>query len=112
MRVLPAVLGLAVALGFAPAASAATTVVVAKDGSGNYTSVQAAINAVSGGSVIKIKAGTYNETIIVPAGKSGLTIEGATGNAEDVVIAAGYAAWMTKPDGTTYGTEGSATATI
>lgn len=99
----------------APPAGAATTIVVAQDGSGNFTSVQAAIDAVpsgGAGSLIEIRPGTYDETITVPSGKPGITIEGTGGNAQDVVIAAGHAAWMTKPDGTTYGTAGSATATI
>ncbi|HJP72814.1 MAG TPA: pectinesterase family protein [Pseudonocardiaceae bacterium] len=99
---------------FAPSASASTTITVAKSG-GDYTSVQAAINAVpTGGTpyVIRIEPGTYDETITVPTSKPNLTIQGTTGNAENVVIAAGHAAWMTKPGGGTYGTAGSATATI
>jgi pectin methylesterase-like acyl-CoA thioesterase len=95
--------------------NAATTIVVAQDGSGNFTSVQAAIDAVPGGgqsSLIEIKPGTYDETITLPANKPDVTIQGSSGNAQDVVIAAGHAAWMTRPDGTTYGTAGSATATI
>lgn len=106
------VLGLGLVV--ASPADAATTIVVAQDGSGNFTSVQAAIDAApsGAGSLIEIKPGTYDETITLPAGKPGITIEGTSGNAQDVVIAAGHAAWMTKPDGTTYGTAGSATATI
>jgi pectin methylesterase-like acyl-CoA thioesterase len=98
-----------------PGASAATTITVAADGSGNYTTVQAAINAVPAGGasyVIRIGKGTYHEVINVPASKPNLTLEGATGNAEDVVIAFGNAAWMTGPSGAVLGTEGSATATI
>lgn len=96
-------------------ADAATVLVVAKDGSGNYSTVQAAINAVptSGAAyTIEVQAGTYDEVVSVPADKPNLTIEGATGNAEDVVIAAGNAAWMTNSSGVTLGTEGSATATF
>jgi len=116
MRQLPGILavltGFTVLLAGAPAATAASVIVVAKDGSGNYTTVQAAINAASAGATIKVKAGTYDEVINVPAGKTNLTVEGATGNAEDVVIAAGNAAWMTGSNGSTLGTEGSATATF
>jgi pectin methylesterase-like acyl-CoA thioesterase len=95
-------------------ANASTTITVAKSG-GDYTSVQAAINAVPAGGagyVIRIEPGTYDETITVPVNRPNLTIEGIGGNAENVVIAAGHAAWMSKPGGGTYGTAGSATATI
>ena len=34
-------------------------IVVAKDGSGDYKSVQAAINAASSGDIILVKSGTY-----------------------------------------------------
>lgn len=105
----------AAALSPAVPAAAATVLTVAKNGSGEYTTVQAAINAVpAGGSpyVISIGAGTYNEVINVPASKPDLTLEGAAGNAEDVIIASGNAAWMTSPAGSEYGTAGSATATI
>jgi pectin methylesterase-like acyl-CoA thioesterase len=100
---------------FAPSAHATTVITVAQNGTGEYTSVQAAINAVpAGGSpyVISVGAGTYNEVINVPASKPNLTIEGATGNAQNVVIAYGNAAWMTNSSGTPLGTAGSATATI
>ena len=53
-----------------PAAHAATTVTVAADGSGNYTTVQAAVNAVptnnSSTFTINIKAGTYRGTVNMP----------------------------------------------
>jgi pectin methylesterase-like acyl-CoA thioesterase len=111
-----AAIGSAAAVLTAPAdASAATTIIVAADGSGNYTTVQAAINAVPAGGapyVIRIGKGTYHEVIDVPASKPNLTLEGATGNAVDVVIAYGNAAWMTGPSGAVLGTAGSATATI
>ena len=105
----------AAALSPAVPAAAATVLTVAKNGSGDYTTVQAAINAVPAGRrpyVISIAAGTYNEVISVPASKPDLTLEGAAGNAQDVVIAFGNAAWMTGPSGAELGTEGSATATI
>ena len=110
MVAVAAALGLSALL--APAADAATTIVVAKDGSGNYTTVQAAVDAAAAGSTIKIKAGTYGENVTVPTTKRGLTILGATGNPANIVIAAGHANWMSKPGGGTYGTAGSATVTI
>ncbi|WP_410565411.1 pectinesterase family protein [Amycolatopsis sp. cmx-4-61] len=95
-----------------PAGAAAANVVVAKDGSGNYTTVQAGINAVSAGGTVSVKPGTYREVISVPSGKTGLTLRGTTGKAADVVVDYDNASGTKKPDGSTYGTSGSATATI
>ena len=67
-------------------AHAATTITVAADGSGNYTTIQAAIAAASSGTVISVKAGTYKGQVSIPSSKSGITIQGATGTATDVVI--------------------------
>ncbi|KDN22383.1 pectinesterase family protein [Amycolatopsis rifamycinica] len=100
------------ALAAPPAGAAAANVVVAKDGSGNYTSVQAGINAVSAGGTISVKPGTYREVISVPSGKTGITLRGTTGKAADVVVDYDNASGTKKPDGSTYGTSGSATATI
>lgn len=115
-RIVLASVAVASAMMLAPhPARAATVLTVAQNGGGEYTSVQAAINAVpSGGSpyVISIGAGTYDEVIDVPSSKPNLTLEGATGNAENVTIAYGNAAWMTNSSGATLGTAGSATATI
>ncbi len=77
----------------APGASAATTVTVAADGSGNYTTVQAAVNAVAAGSsTINIKPGTYRGVVTIPSGKSALTLAGTGGSASQVVIVEGHAA--------------------
>lgn len=67
-------------------ANAATTVTVAADGSGKYTTIQAAVAAASSGTVISIKKGTYRGQVSIPSGKSGITLQGATGTASDVVI--------------------------
>ena len=67
-------------------ASAATTITVAADGSGNYTTIQAALAKAVSGDTISVKAGTYRGQVSIPAGKSGITIKGATGTATDVVI--------------------------
>jgi len=92
-----------------------STFTVAADGSAQFTTVQAAIDAVptdgSPYSVI-INKGTYNEVITVPTNKPNLTIKGATGNAADVVIKYDRANGYLKPDGTKYGTEGSAVASF
>ena len=70
----------------ANASQAATTVTVAADGSGNYTTIQAAIAAVTSGSTINIKPGTYRGQVSIPSSKSGLTLYGTSGAAADVVI--------------------------
>jgi pectinesterase len=96
-------------------ARAATTLVVAADGSGNFTTVQAAIDAVPAGgaaAVILVKPGTYHEGIRVPAEKTHLTLRGSTQNPADAVITFGNANGLPKPGGGTYGTVGSATATF
>ena len=85
---------------------------VAKDGSGSFATVQAAINAVAAGGTVSLKPGTYHEVITVPASKTGITLRGTTGKAADVVIDYDNASGTKKPDGSTYGTTGSATATI
>jgi pectinesterase/pectate lyase len=86
--------------------------VVAADGSGSFASVQAAIDAVPAGGTVLLKPGTYREVITVPANKTGITLRGTTGKASDVVIDYDNASGTEKPDGSTYGTTGSATATI
>ena len=97
-------------------AQAATSAVVAKDGSGNYTTVQAAVNAVPANNssrfTITVKAGTYKEPITIPSNKPFISLIGATGNPADVVITFDRASGTLKPDGTPYGTSGSASVTI
>ncbi|WP_329046924.1 pectinesterase family protein [Amycolatopsis sp. NBC_01488] len=94
------------------ASPAAANVVVAKDGSGNYTTIQAGIDAVSTGGTVSVKPGTYHEVVTVPAGKTGITLRGTTGKAADVVVDYDNASGTRKPDGSTYGTTGSATVTL
>jgi pectate lyase len=111
-RTAVAVVALGLGVMCAPVAHGATTITVAKDGSGDYSTVQAAVDAATAGSTIRIKPGAYAETVTVPTSKRGLTIQGTTGKPGDAVIAAGHASWMAKPGGGTYGTAGSATVTI
>jgi len=97
-------------------AHAAVVITVAKSG-GQFTSVQAAVNAVPNNSstayTISIGAGTYNETVSIPASKLHLTLLGATGNSADVTIQAAHYSGQTNPaTGAAYGTEGSATVTV
>ncbi|MDQ0846074.1 pectinesterase family protein [Streptomyces sp. V1I6] len=100
----------------APAA-AGTTLTVAKDGTGRYTSVQKAVDAVPAGNtarvVINVKPGTYRETVKIPSNKPHITIQGTGPGRKDTVIVYGNAAGTPKPDGSgTYGTGGSATVAV
>src|SRR5690348_7319548 len=71
--------------GFGHAAAAASSSVVAKDGSGNYTTVQAAVNAVpannAGRYTITIKPGTYREIVSIPSNKPYISFVGAGSSA-------------------------------
>ncbi|MFI5914010.1 pectinesterase family protein [Dactylosporangium sp. NPDC051541] len=105
----------AVGAGGAPAFGA-TTVTVAADGSGNYRTVQAAIDAAPANSssayTVNIKAGTYRGTVSIPANKPYISLVGTGSAPSAVVIVEGHASGLTKSDGSTYGTAGSATVTI
>lgn len=100
----------------ATAKAAATTLTVAKDGSGQYSTVQAAVNAVPANNasrvVIAVKPGTYRETVKVPSNKPHVTIQGTGGSRKDTVIVYNNAAGTPKPGGGTYGTGGSATVAV
>lgn len=98
-------------------AAAATTLTVAKDGSGQYSTVQAAVNAVPAGNasrvVIQVKPGTYRELVKVPSNKPHVTIQGTGSSRNDTVIVYNNASGTPKPDGSgTYGTGGSATVAV
>ncbi|MFF0017784.1 pectinesterase family protein [Streptomyces sp. NPDC005374] len=98
-------------------AAAATTLTVAKDGSGQYSTVQAAVNAVPANNpsrvVISVKPGTYRELVKVPSNKPHVTIQGSGGSRNDTVIVYNNASGTQKPDGSgTYGTGGSATVAV
>ncbi|MFD5753619.1 pectinesterase family protein [Streptomyces sp. NPDC127033] len=96
--------------------AAATTITVAKDGSGQYTSVQKAVDAVPAGNasrvVILVKPGTYRETVKVPSNKPHVTIQGSGASRKDTEIVYNNAAGTAKPDGGTYGTSGSASVAV
>ncbi|MER6110161.1 pectinesterase family protein [Streptomyces hirsutus] len=110
-------IGTTAAAGAATRAAAATTLTVAKDGTGQYTTVQAAVNAVPANNpsrvLISVKPGTYRETVQVPSNKPHITVQGTGGSRKDTVIVFNNAAGTPKPDGSgTYGTSGSATFTV
>lgn len=64
------------------------TVTVAQDGSGQFTSIQKAINSLRdfgpGEALVKIKAGTYHEKITIPTSKQKITLQGE--NKENTII--------------------------
>ncbi|MEU0070668.1 pectinesterase family protein [Streptomyces sp. NPDC006332] len=97
-------------------AAAATTLTVAKDGSGQYTTVQAAVNAVPANNasrvVIAVKPGTYRELVKVPSNKPHVTIQGTGASRKDTTIVYNNASGTPKPGGGTYGTGGSASVAV
>jgi pectinesterase len=119
-RILPyaaaaALVPIAIGLSALPS-SAASGTTVAKDGSGSYKTVQAAINAAPSNSssryTISIKAGVYREIVTVPSSKTFITLKGLGSSAKDVVLVYNHSAGTKKSDGSTYGTFNSASAFI
>ena len=75
-------------------------IVVARDGSGDYTSIQAAIDAAPAGGEIRVKPGEYRERVVID--KPGLRLGGES--QEGVVIADSRCAKDKGPDGLEKGT--------
>ncbi|MFD5430408.1 pectinesterase family protein, partial [Streptomyces sp. NPDC127084] len=92
------------------------TVVVADDGTGDYTSLQGAIDAIPADGIqytILMEPGFYNGPAVVPSNKPNLVITADSNNAADVVLSLDRAHGMTNPaTGQPYGTEGSAVLTV
>ncbi|MDX3688851.1 pectinesterase family protein [Streptomyces europaeiscabiei] len=128
---LAAGLGTALTLGVAPHARAARgrsvfgrygspsarlteqTLYVDAAGTGDFTTVQAAVTAASGsGYTLVIAPGVYRETVAVSVARTEMTWIGASGNARDVVVVYDNAAGTPKPGGGTHGTTGSATTLV
>jgi pectinesterase len=90
--------------------------VVAADGSGEFTSVQAAVDAVPVDNparfVILIKTGVYRGVVAIPRSKPHIALVGIGRQPSDVVITYDNANGTLKPDGTPYGTSGSASVTV
>ena len=86
--------------------------VVAADGSGTHTTVQAAVDDAANGYTILVRAGTYKGNVTVPSSRTGITLVGETGNAEDVVITDDRCASCDNGSGGTWGTTGSASVTL
>ncbi|MGA5348903.1 pectinesterase family protein [Streptomyces griseoincarnatus] len=91
----------------------ATTLYVHPRGAGDFTGLQAAVDAATGtGRTLVIAPGVYRETVSVPADRTGMTWIGASGDPRDVVVVYDNAAGTPKPGGGTHGTSGSATTTL
>jgi pectinesterase len=90
--------------------STPTTATVAKDGTGRYTTVQAAIDAVPANNTsrvtITIKAGTYREIVTIPSNKPYVTLQGLGSSASQTVIVNNHSS------AGGYGTSGSATVFV
>ncbi|MFF0015346.1 pectinesterase family protein [Streptomyces sp. NPDC005374] len=99
-----------------PAATSGTTITVAADGSGDVTTVQAAIDKVPVNNTkpvtVAVRKGTYRGVFTIPANKPFVTLKGLGSTASDVVLVQNHGAGTKKADGTTYGTFGSATAFV
>lgn len=89
-------------------AAPSADITIAKDGTGNFTTIQAAIDSIpsnnSKRTVIFIKNGTYKEVVTIRKNNVHLLGESNTGT----IITYDNYAGKKKPDGTTYGTSGSA----
>jgi pectinesterase len=98
------------------AAAPPVDLVVAADGSGDATSIQAAVDAAPPGRtepfVIAVRPGSYRGQVVIPAGKPFLELRGLGRRPDDVLIFDDRANGTPRPDGGTWGTSGSASVTI
>jgi pectinesterase len=109
-----------VATGLVPAPASAggrrPDLLVAADGSGDHSGIQAAIDAAPVGAtrpyVIGVRPGTYLGQVIVPSTKPLIELRGLGRRPADVVIADDRANGTPKPGGGTWGTSGSASVTV
>lgn len=87
---------------------------VAADGSGQYRTVQAALNTLSNSNTtptqIRIKPGTYREKLTIT--KPLVTLCGETGKTTSTILTYNNGASTLKADGTAIGTSGSASVTL
>ncbi|MFF4115517.1 pectinesterase family protein [Streptomyces sp. NPDC001714] len=89
------------------------TLYVDPQGRGDFTTVQAAVTAATGGGwTLVLAPGVYRETVAVDTTRTEATWIGAAENPRAVVIVHDNAAGTPKPGGGTYGTTGSATTTV
>lgn len=87
---------------------------VAADGTGQYKTVQAALNTLSNSNTtptqIRIKPGTYREKLTIT--KPFVTFCGESGKTTSTILTFNDGASTLKADGTTVGTSGSASVTL
>jgi len=99
-----------VGLAFVLSAKAQKKITVAQDGSGNYKTVQEAINAVPDNSKtiteIFVKKGTYKERIVLPVSKTNVTLIGE--DVKETVLTFGNYAGLLDSAGKQLGTSRSA----
>jgi pectinesterase len=109
-------IGFVAAAGTPAAAWPGPYVTVAADGTGDFATIQAAVDAVPAGNAatftIKIRPGVYKGQVIIPATKPYIVFRGQGGDPTQVVIDDDRANGTLKPDGTPWGTSGSASVTI
>lgn len=94
--------------------AAVQELIVASDGTGQYRTVQEAVDAIPVNNpthvVVRVKPGIYKGHVRVPRDKPHITFLGE--NAEKTVLTNDWYSSLKKPDGTTYGTSGSASVLI
>jgi len=85
-----------------------TKMIVAQDGSGNYKTIQAALDALPSGNdipvIIMIKKGIYKEVVTIDARKSKISLIGTEKDPKDVVITFNNHAGTRLPNGDTLNT--------
>ncbi|UZT97126.1 pectinesterase family protein [Chryseobacterium fluminis] len=90
------------------------TIVVSKDGKGNFTTIQQAVDAAENGSLTRtkiiIKSGVYKEKIIIPETKGAIILEGE--NPQNTIITYDDFASKKNAEGKDIGTTGSSTIFI
>jgi len=90
------------------------TIVVSKDGKGDFTTIQQAVNSVEEGKTMRtkiiVKPGTYREKITIPATKSAISLIGE--NAENTILVYGDFASKQNEEGKNIGTTGSSSIFI
>ncbi|KRE35314.1 hypothetical protein ASG81_21995 [Paenibacillus sp. Soil522] len=96
------------------AVTPADVLVVANDGTGDFTTIQAAINAIPANNtkrtVIYIRNGVYREQIVVPANKPYVSLVGES--ATGTILVYNLNVNSKKPDGTPYSTLETVTAVV
>ncbi|RCW46385.1 pectin methylesterase-like acyl-CoA thioesterase [Paenibacillus prosopidis] len=96
------------------AVTPADVLVVAKDGTGDFTTIQAAINTIPANNtkriVIYIRNGVYREQIVVPANKPYVSLVGES--ATGTILVYHLNVNSKKPDGTPYSTLETVTAVV